>query len=402
VTIEGVDFSFSKPTGAELKAAGKHFACRYLKYRFPTRRDENGVMQYVTDNGKGIDSGEVSDLFGHGISIVLNFEWYAGRMKEGWGAGVHDAIAAKAAAENIGAPSSVPIYFSADYDTIAASYPSIDSYLKGAASILGAGRIGIYGEYLLLKHCRDAGTARWFWQTYAWSGGNIGSSFIHLLQYNNGEKVGGNSVDLDRAYRTNYGQWSPIALPDTSTEEPVGISLKLASTGVSDPAAIVACHGTATVVGAGHDAIGVADGKAVAVNMPDGKALGTVELCYIADPAPAWATLGEKCVTYNVNGEQAVSPLRDVKFVAYKLPAPVPAPAPDCTSAIETAVTAATAPLNTTITGLKAQVATQSATIASLDSQVAAAAAGQAAAVEQAIADTKSKARIVPPTIAFE
>jgi hypothetical protein len=89
---------------------------------------------------------------------------------------------------------------------------------------MGAARVGVYGGYWVIKRCAENGTARWLWQTYAWSGGHL-SSAAHLYQYNNGEKIAGSSVDFDRALKPEFGQWraAPIILPDTSEEPPLDL-----------------------------------------------------------------------------------------------------------------------------------------------------------------------------------
>jgi hypothetical protein len=72
--------------------------------------------------------------------------------------------------------------------------------------VLGPGRVGVYGSYATVAHCAAAGTAAWFWQTYAWSGGRWHPA-AHLQQYRNNVALAGGTVDLTRAVTTDYGQW---------------------------------------------------------------------------------------------------------------------------------------------------------------------------------------------------
>jgi hypothetical protein len=97
------------------------------------------------------------------------------------------------------------VYFSADWDATSGEQAAIDAYLKGAASVLGAGRVGVYGSFDVINRCKRNGTARWFWQTYAWSGGRL-SGAAHLYQYHNGQHING-AVDLTRALVPEFGQW---------------------------------------------------------------------------------------------------------------------------------------------------------------------------------------------------
>lgn len=187
---EGVDYSDSRPGGAVLYAAGKRFAVRYVPY--------GGYS-------KGLTKAEALDLLANGIDIPLVFESTADRMRDGYGAGVYDAGLCVSALFELGAPSTLPIYFGADFDTTPLDYTQIDVYLQGAASVLGLNRVGIYGEFDVLDHCRSAGLAVYFWQTYAWSGGRI-FAYNHIFQYLNGVFINGCEVDLD-ASAVEFGQW---------------------------------------------------------------------------------------------------------------------------------------------------------------------------------------------------
>jgi hypothetical protein len=300
MTVEGVDYSFSRPGGAALVKAGKKFAYRYLPYS----------IGGSTDNGKGLTASEIKDLHDHGIAIGINFEWYAGRMKRGAGAGTTDGQAVLAAYNRLGIPRNVPCIFSADWDTTSADYPAIDAYLRAAGAVLGgASRVGIYGEANLIDHIKASGSAKWFWQTYAWSGGRTASG-IHVKQYLNSQSINGGSVDLDRSYQSDWGQWAPVTtLPDTGIEgaTDMGLNLDLDVTHDSNPFDAL---GTASIVGDGHFAERLDGTGGIAIAA--GTALGVVQKAKIASPAPSWAALGEACVVYNLSGKAYVSPVRDI------------------------------------------------------------------------------------------
>lgn len=192
MTIEGVDYSFSRPTGAALAQAGKHFAVRYL-----------------SSTSKGLTLTELQDLKLHGISIALVYESGAGRSLSGKAAGMVDAAAAADQIHKLGLPN-LPVYFAVDFDASAIQQIQIDNYLAGIASVLGANRVGIYGSYGVIERCQQNKTATWFWQTYAWSHGMTAPG-IHLYQYKNGQTINGASVDYCQALQLNYGQ--TILLP---------------------------------------------------------------------------------------------------------------------------------------------------------------------------------------------
>jgi hypothetical protein len=114
----------------------------------------------------------------------------------------------------------------------------------------------------------------------------------------------------DSEYRPKVGLFSRyFNPPPKAPEDPMGVSIKLGST-AGDP---LASFGIATLKGAGHELISVATSAVVGKDMPDGYPLGLVEKGTLAK-ATGWGAAGEAVVTYNVDGAQAVSPLRDVTF----------------------------------------------------------------------------------------
>ncbi len=191
MTLEGVDFSWGRPGGAALVAAGKHFVIRYVPY--------------AGDGGKGLEAAEIADYRSHGLGICLVFESTMARaLTGGYAGGVADAKTSVAAIAALGMPSSMPVYFAVDTDTTATNWPAIDAYFDGAISVMGKARVGVYGEASLMDHLRDK--VDYLWQTYAWSGGVMASG-IDLLQYLNGQTINGAGVDYVRAYVGDYGQW---------------------------------------------------------------------------------------------------------------------------------------------------------------------------------------------------
>lgn len=195
-SISGVDYAWSHPGGAALKAAGKQFACRYLS----------------TDTTKSITRAEADDLAAHGVSCVVVWETTAKRALAGQAAGAADAKAAASQASASGMPSSRPIYFAVDFDATEAQQAAINAYLDGAASVLGRSRVGIYGGYYPVKRALDAGKATWAWQTIAWSGGQWDARAV--IRQGAQKTINGVSCDLDTAIATDYGQWMPGKTPE--------------------------------------------------------------------------------------------------------------------------------------------------------------------------------------------
>lgn len=152
----GADYSWYRPSDAELSGANVSFVSRYL-------------VPKSFGNGKALTAAEASHLRSRGVVILLNFELATAGASGGYSSGVRDAARAELARVEVGAPANLPIYFSVDFDATDTLNPVLD-YLAGAASVLGKPRVGVYGGYATVNAAFNAGYV-YGWQTYAWSRG---------------------------------------------------------------------------------------------------------------------------------------------------------------------------------------------------------------------------------------
>lgn len=193
MTTLGLDYAGGRPGGAAISKAGYRFVVRYLTKGGP------GLP------GKLLTPDEFQDLMDHNIGVVLNWETTADRMLVGRAAGTADAKTALATARFLGVPDNRPIYFSADWDASPTQQYLIDAYLEACAEIIGFSRVGVYGSYYVCQRCLDNRTARWAWQTGAWSGGNR-ELRAHLYQRIGTVTVGGVPCDVNEALTQDFGQ----------------------------------------------------------------------------------------------------------------------------------------------------------------------------------------------------
>ena len=213
---DGVDYAWSHPSPAALKAAGKDFAARYLAH------DASKILTHT----------EATALATHGLWSVVVWESTASRAAAGRAAGIADAHDAAAQAASAGMPSSRPIYFAVDFD---AAPSSVDAYFQGVASVLGIGRTGAYGGYRVVKHLLDARLARWAWQTAAWSAGKWDSRAV--IRQGGQTHINGVDVDLDTALAADYGQWQPGVTPTHPAATPHVDLSNLIAAAKADPKA---------------------------------------------------------------------------------------------------------------------------------------------------------------------
>ena len=188
-----IDFSAARPKGKDIKALGI-----------------DGVLRYLcTSDWKRLTADEVKDYHANGLGIGVVFEDAANNPLGGKKQGVADATKALSQANALGFPASVPIYFAVDFDTTPAQQATIDEYLRGAASVIGADRVGVYGSFYVVERCAANKTAKWFWQTLAWSGKQV-SKYNHILQNLKPPKI--KDTDENEAV-DNWGGWYGSVAP---------------------------------------------------------------------------------------------------------------------------------------------------------------------------------------------
>ena len=197
-----VDFSFSRPTVAQLRAAGVAL-----------------VIRYLTGSGKAISRAELQSYLAAGIVVVFVFEVAATDGTSGYAAGAAHAQQASAALVALGLPASTPVYFAADADIVTPS--DVLAYWQGIASVRPASTNGVYGEGALCTLLDGDGLAVWFWQSESTSfPGNASTLPItHIQQRVAGAPLAG--TDLDVLLRPDVGQYPRPAEPAPAPPAPL-------------------------------------------------------------------------------------------------------------------------------------------------------------------------------------
>lgn len=195
MTRLGIDYAWGRPGGAAIKAAGYTFAVRYVDYP--------GAA------GKGLMADELADLHANGVAVALVFESTGNRVLDGQAAGKYDAGMVQSQLTALGWPADRPAYFAVDFGAMPAQMEAIDTYLAGVASVLGQARVGVYGSYAVVSHCRASRSAAWYWQCLAWSSGQMFED-RHIYQTYPPVTVNGVSCDVNQANADDFGQWEAL------------------------------------------------------------------------------------------------------------------------------------------------------------------------------------------------
>lgn len=182
--VMGIDFAWSKPSAAQAKAAGAHWAAGY----------------YSTDPTKNLTHAIVAEYIAAGLPIVGVWETTTGRALASFQAGSNDARTADEQRAAAGLPNTAVIHFAVDTDT---TWPLVEQYFLGAASVIGKDRVGVYGGIHVIAGAAAAGY-KYLWQTVAWSNGQWDPhATIHQEL---GTLFGGGS-DIDYSEVADFGQY---------------------------------------------------------------------------------------------------------------------------------------------------------------------------------------------------
>ena len=174
----GLDFSFGEGlTTAEIQKGGMSFVGRYLS----------------GGGKKDIGKTELDNYRNAFIHVI--FYWETDGIMRSEADGSLAAHAANNELNALGAEGAA-VFFAAD----AATQPDLTGYLKGAASVLGWARTGVYGGLETVQTAFNSSLVKYAVQTYAWSGSPAKWDDRALIrQYRNGVKFGPAIVDLEQA-----------------------------------------------------------------------------------------------------------------------------------------------------------------------------------------------------------
>lgn len=183
------------------------------------------IGRYLGDPGswKTMSPSEAKNILEAGLAIFSIWETNPTRRAYfSAQQGSHDAVAATRYAQAIGQPQGTPIYFTVDYDASVVDMGPIITYFHAVKAALNGYSVGAYGSYRVIEELRQTGAADYFYQTYAWSAGEL-SEYAHLYQFQNDQTVAGIRVDFDNVIKSE-GVWGKIEkqppMRDKSTDRP--------------------------------------------------------------------------------------------------------------------------------------------------------------------------------------
>ncbi|WEG14171.1 DUF1906 domain-containing protein [Pullulanibacillus sp. KACC 23026] len=184
------------------------------------------VARYLGTSWKGLTADEVKAISDSGIKIVSVFE--TNPTKSSYftaDQGKQDAQAASKYANDLGQPHGTAIYFAVDYDAQGKDLGAILDYFNAIIGELKDYKVGAYGSYAVMQYLKQQSKIEYFFQTYAWSNGQV-CDFAHLYQYQNGVNIAGVNADRDKVLQ-EPGAWAIIAPKAKTTAAPSTTTQKL-------------------------------------------------------------------------------------------------------------------------------------------------------------------------------
>lgn len=196
--MQGVDYSagYTAQVPAALVKHGYAFVMRYVSH---------------AGNPKNIGPVELTALHAAGLGVGIVFETTAERALHGEAGGKHDAHAAHEQLAALGLGRAA-VYFAVDFDATGTQMDTVLEYIRGAASVLGGDRTGVYGGISVIDACAAAGACTFFWQTSAWSHGKI-SPHAHLYQHIYDRTIAGVQLDINDLRKPDAGITWPRGAP---------------------------------------------------------------------------------------------------------------------------------------------------------------------------------------------
>lgn len=166
------------------------------------------VARYINPGWKGLTKEEAQAISDIGIGIASVFETNPTHVSYfTQEQGKQDALNASQYAHDLGQAKGSAIYFAVDYDAQGKDLGSILDYFSGVAENLDPSfKFGAYGSFSVLQYLKQHSKVEYFFQTYAWSHGQV-CDFAHLYQYENGVKVAGVTADRDKVLK-DPAAWS--------------------------------------------------------------------------------------------------------------------------------------------------------------------------------------------------
>ena len=183
-------------TAAAVKDAGIVAVGRYLGYKNHTW-------------SKTLTPDELKAIHAAGLSVILIWEsdpTFAGYFS--YARGLADAKEAVGEAAYLGAPKGTAIYYTVDFDAQASNMAAIIDYFHGVRDGIGEYLVGAYGSYVVMNALKSSAyPPDKYWQTYAWSSGQVFAGNIY--QYQNSVTIGGIPADRDKI-NAAPGAWPEI------------------------------------------------------------------------------------------------------------------------------------------------------------------------------------------------
>ncbi|PKG23139.1 glycoside hydrolase domain-containing protein [Niallia nealsonii] len=165
------------------------------------------AARYLGESWKTFDEKEAAAIQSAGLLLISIFQKSANRSSYfSWKQGELDGKEASNYAKEVDQPKGTAIYFAVDFDAQLKDMETIRRYMNGVKNQLQDYKVGVYGSSRVMQALKEQ--VDYYWQTYAWSRGEV-CDFIHMYQYENNVYAAGINVDRNEIKKAP-GDWGEL------------------------------------------------------------------------------------------------------------------------------------------------------------------------------------------------
>lgn len=188
-------------------ARGADWLSGSMPYPAFKRAGYSFVMRYAVPSiqDKMISPAEILTAHNAGVAVGFIYETTGNSWTGGTDAGTADGNEARSALRSIGAPDTVACYLAIDSPVADTQLTVVLDYLASAEKALAPYRMGVYGQWSVVRTVAGLYPDACLWQTAAWSNGLVYDN-LNMFQDDQTSLLGIH-IDTDSLFKADSGLW---------------------------------------------------------------------------------------------------------------------------------------------------------------------------------------------------
>lgn len=203
----------------QVLARGGDWVAEGMNYEEFYRSGYRFALRYVVPSipGKMVSALEVASAHAADVDMGFVYETTGTTWQGGMTAGKTDAVAASDALASIKAPAGTAVYHAVDSSVSESEIPTVIQWVTGLVKSSGNYRIGVYGQFSVMRAVATSYPHVLLWQTPAWSANAV---YPALEMFQDSQvRIGALTIDTDSMFvpAIDAGLWvaRPAVKPPT-------------------------------------------------------------------------------------------------------------------------------------------------------------------------------------------